>query len=178
MTDEDKALLIRGFRALDADHNGVVTKDEIVQYLRNTGLNRTQAKKQAKAMMDHMDPSNSGMISLKDYVRAKTLSVVQQQNNNDDTKMNMKGLSILDADKSGHIEKEKLEDILSRALPAQEKSQIMSAVSSENNSMRSKTGQAIAATSNSKMPDKIDILDIAAFASEDGVTPSTGGYTA
>ena len=71
MTVEDKQLLIRGFRALDVDNSGTVDKDEIFQYLRNSGLDIKEAKIKSDAMMKMMDPDNKGKISLKDYMRAK-----------------------------------------------------------------------------------------------------------
>ena len=130
MTEDDKQLLLRGFYALDRNKSGIVTKNDIYIYLRGCGISRKEAKKQASSMVNLMDPSGKGKICLKDYVRARTLSTIQENYKNNDVDIEIQGLKILDPKNKGKINHQQLEEILTRSLPEKEKDQFMNAVRS------------------------------------------------
>ena len=130
MTEDDKQLLLRGFYALDRNKTGIVTKNDIYIYLRGCGMSRKEAKKQSLSMINLMDPSGKGKICLKDYVRARTLSTIQENYKNNDVDIEIRGLKILDPKNKGKINHQQLEKILTRSLPEKEKDEFMNAVQS------------------------------------------------
>ena len=137
MSKADKMLLVRGFRALDTDGNGVVTKDEVFKYLRNTGMTPKDAKRKTEEMMKSMDPTGKGEISLRDYVRAKTLSQIETQVGSEEEIVS-KGLEYLDPKHTGQIDEKLLEKEVGRSMSQTEKDEFMKSIK---NKTHSKTGK-------------------------------------
>jgi len=77
MGREEKKILIRAFREIDLDRNGYIERDEIIVYLRQCGRTADEAMNMALEMMKVMDPNATGLISLQDFVRAKTVAKLQ-----------------------------------------------------------------------------------------------------
>eukprot|EP00486_Rosalina_sp_Unknown_P007151 CAMPEP_0201573756 /NCGR_PEP_ID=MMETSP0190_2-20130828/17779_1 /ASSEMBLY_ACC=CAM_ASM_000263 /TAXON_ID=37353 /ORGANISM="Rosalina sp." /LENGTH=486 /DNA_ID=CAMNT_0048001089 /DNA_START=47 /DNA_END=1507 /DNA_ORIENTATION=+ len=82
MGREEKKILIRAFREIDLDRNGFIEKEEIIAYLKRTGKASDDAIRAATQMMNVMDPKNTGKISLQDFVRAKTVAKLQENETN------------------------------------------------------------------------------------------------
>ena len=142
MSKADKMLLVRGFRALDTDGNGVVTRDEVYKYLCNTGMDAKKAKRKTQEMMNTMDPDGKGEISLRDYVRAKTLSKIETQVGSEEEIVS-KGLEYLDPNHTGQIDEKLLEQEVGRSMSNAEKEEFMKNVRDSTNA---KTGKIDAST--------------------------------
>eukprot|EP01083_Nonionella_stella_P314926 1136156_1 len=82
MGRDEKKILIRAFREIDLDRNGFIERDEIITYLKKCGRSTEDAKQAATQMMNVMDPRKTGQISLQDYVRAKTVAKLQENETN------------------------------------------------------------------------------------------------
>merc|ERR1712087_1079367 len=77
MGREEKKILIRAFREIDLDKNGYIEREEIIDYLKRCGRTSDEAVAMAEEMKNVMDPNSTGMISLQDFVRAKTVAKLQ-----------------------------------------------------------------------------------------------------
>jgi len=70
-TKEEKEKLLETFRALDLDHDGQLTKEELKQgYLKIMGMSNELAEEEAERTMRTLDTNKSGSIDYSEFVNA------------------------------------------------------------------------------------------------------------
>ena len=134
MCQKDKQILVDGFRALDRNSKGVLTRKDIHNYFCETGYNKEEAQLKTKHVMKIMHPNNhnnnSGVISLSDYVRAKTLGDLKAQLGSD-TELNLKTLEMLDPQHTGKIDVKLLESQLVNSVGKRETIRVMKTIEND-----------------------------------------------
>ena len=127
MSDQDKAWLKTQFKEIDKNGHGVITLDDISEYIEssNPTMDELEALAIASQLTSMMDPTNKGEITLKDFVRSKVLSQLHRHLGSNQEK----GLKILetigDPNKTGQIDSNMLENELSRSMTVNEKNKFM-----------------------------------------------------
>jgi len=70
-TKEEKDKLLETFKALDLDHDGQLTRDELKQgYVKIMGMSDELAEEEADRLMRTLDTNNSGSIDYSEFVNA------------------------------------------------------------------------------------------------------------
>lgn len=131
MSADEKAVLIRGFRAIDRKGKGVIGRKEIVRYLKGHGMTSSEANKKANEMFTILDPRKTGKISLNDYIRGRTLGDVEHSASS--SALAKRALAILDPKKTGVVDADHLDNELKKATPQQERRRIMAKINAKTN---------------------------------------------
>jgi len=70
-TKEEKEKLLETFKAIDADHDGQLTREELKQgYIKIMGMSNETAEEEADRLMRALDTNNSGSIDYSEFVNA------------------------------------------------------------------------------------------------------------
>lgn len=95
------------FRSIDADGDGIITKEELMQAMNSDYLDLEVLNKDVNGLMRAIDLDNSGAIDYTEFIKA-CIDWKEQLS----TKNLLKAFRAFDTDKSGKISVEEITDIL------------------------------------------------------------------
>ena len=85
MSFEDRDLLIEGFNSIDKENKGYINRSNLIEFFELNGIEHQHAVLRSEELMSVMNPSQSGMIRMRTFLRSKKITELETHLSHADT---------------------------------------------------------------------------------------------